>query len=492
MLEVLWQISDNPHRMSKLKIFILLVLITATYSSRSLYAYQAPANNNEVPAKAPEARGILRQAKAAARSIKNQLQRDALMDQIGAAEASTGDLEAAIETANLMRFPPIGTLREIGAQLAAANDLNRARTLGRKLKTGGPAGILPHLSDAQARKGDIAGALKTAELIENLEIRSYALASIAELQAVNGDYAGARMTQSQARKTYPPSRLRPEGDLEQLIVISQLSRGETPAARAAIASAQSPEEKFSMLIAGADVLWKKGDHAQAIEWLEEALKALPAAQDYAFLRYFAIPYQVRLGQKDAAIRAAAALSGELRVKGYMAVAITCAETKDVACVHAAADQMKLTTQHAQGSEAFGLKLMMLNITAALIDNQQPQEADRFLRILEQQSDDASFKWGIEPRLQLQRVWMLAQQGKFVEARLLAMKFRPDSVDETDRGTALRITALLETKQNGTGQSLPWAQSLRNNQNRAYALLGVAQGLLGSVEVKLRYSVIQVH
>jgi hypothetical protein len=153
--------------------------------------------------------------------------------------------------------------------------------------------------------------------------------------------------------------------------------------------------------------------------------------------------------------------------------------------------MKLTTQHAQGSETFGLKLMMLNITAALIDNQQPQEADRFLRVLEQQSDE-SFKWRIEPRLQLQRVWMLAQQGKFAEARLLAMKFRPDSVDETERETALRITALLETKHNGTSQSLPWAQSLRNNQDRAYALLGVAQGLLGSGEVKLRYSVIQVH
>jgi hypothetical protein len=176
----------------------------------------------------------------------------------------------------------------------------------------------------------------------------------------------------------------------------------------------------------------------------------------------------------------------------MAVTITCAETKDVACVHAAADQMKLTTQHTQGSEAFGLKLMMLNITAALIDNQQPQEADRFLRILEQQSDDASFKWSIEPRLQLQRVWMLAQQGKFAEARLLAMKIRPGSVDETERGTALRITALFETKQNGKSQSLPWAQSLRNNQDRAYALLGAAQGLLGSGEVKLRYSVIQVH
>ena len=70
--------------------------------------------------------------------------------------------------------------------------------------------------------------------------------------------------------------------------------------------------------------------------------------------------------------------------------------------------------------------------------------------------------------------MLAQQGKFAGARLLAMKFRPDSVDETERGTALRITALLETKQNETSQSLSWAQLLPNNQDRGYALLGVAQ------------------
>ncbi|HVS80481.1 MAG TPA: hypothetical protein VHE60_01955 [Pyrinomonadaceae bacterium] len=274
--------------------------------------------------------------------------------------------------------------------------------------------------------------------------------------------------------------------------MSQLSLGEMPAARAAIDSLRSPDEKFAAMITGAENLWKKGDHTEAIKWLEEALKALPAGQDYEFLRYFAIPYQVKLGQKDAAMLAAGALSPELRVEGYMAVAITCAETKDIACVNAAADQMKLATRHGQGSEDFGLKLMMLNVTAALIDNQQTQEAARFLRTLEQQSDDGSFKWGIEPRLQLQRVFMLAQENKFGEARSLALKMRRDSIADAERSTALRITILLETKQNGTRDSLAWARALVSAEDRAYALLGVAQGLLGIGEVKLGYGAIQVH
>ncbi|MGI8733314.1 MAG: hypothetical protein ACR2LM_08435 [Pyrinomonadaceae bacterium] len=51
--------------------------------------------------------------------------------------------------------------------------------------------------------------------------------------------------------------------------------------------------------------------------------------------------------------------------------------------------------------------MILNITAALIDNRQLREAGRLLSTLEEQTDDVSFKMGIEPGLQLQRVLILA-------------------------------------------------------------------------------------
>ena len=61
-----------------------------------------------------------------------------------------------------------------------------------------------------------------------------------------------------------------------------------------------------------------------------------------------------------------------------------------------------------------------------------------------------------------------------------------------RGHALGITALLETKQNGTSRTLPWSRTLVDVEDQAYVLLGVAQALLEMDDVKAGYSAIMVH
>ncbi|HVS80482.1 MAG TPA: hypothetical protein VHE60_01960 [Pyrinomonadaceae bacterium] len=100
--------------MSKSKRLIFLILITAVfYPGTSLYAQEAPAANNRTEAKTLAARAVLRQAETAALRIRNDLQRDPLLDQIGVAEAKAGDLDAAVQTANQTGFPPTNTLREV-------------------------------------------------------------------------------------------------------------------------------------------------------------------------------------------------------------------------------------------------------------------------------------------------------------------------------------------------------------------------------------------
>lgn len=499
MLDVPSEISDNSSRMSKLKTPVVLIFIAAavlnphTLHAHQAAANQAPANNDKSEAKTREALALLQQVKAAALRIKDNFQRDLLLEGIGVGQAKAGDFDAAIETANQASLPATNTLREMGEQLGNANDLPRAQALGRKLKVGGVATILSALANSQARKGNIDGALRSAELIGIREIRSYALESIATRQAANGDYAGAQKTFSLARETYS-SGLVSADDLEMFIVANQLSRGEMQAARVRIGSFNSPEQKFAARIAGAEELWKKGDHTEANKWLKDALKELPTGSESEILRYFAIPFQVKLSQKESAMLAAGALSSDWRVKGYMAVAITCAETKDVAGVTAAVQKMRLASRSVHGTKVseFGLKLMILNVTAALIDNGQFHEADGLLSTLERQSDDVSFKMGIEPTLQLQRVLMLALENRFGAAHSLALKMRLNSITDVHRGTALRITAYLETKKNGISQSLTWARALVNTEDRAYALLGIAQALLEIEDVKLPYSAIQIH
>jgi BioD-like phosphotransacetylase family protein len=135
--------------------------------------------------------------------------------------------------------------------------------------------------------------------------------------------------------------------------------------------------------------------------------------------------------------------------------------------------------------------MILQVTAALLDNGEFEAASRWLKSVEQHLDDVS-KSSIEPDIQLQRVFALAQQGKFDDARSLAMKMHPNRTPTFERETALRMTALLQTKKSGVASSRQWASALVDPGDRTYALLGVAQALLEIDGVRLPYSAIQIH
>jgi hypothetical protein len=128
--------------------------------------------------------------------------------------------------------------------------------------------------------------------------------------------------------------------------------------------------------------------------------------------------------------------------------VACAEAKDLEGVDTALGK----AQSARRSESedrklseFGEKLMILNVSAALIDNGEFEAAARLLTSVEEQLDDMSL-FTIGPRLQVERVFMMSLQGAFDEARSLALRMRPDVVADAERGTALRTIALLQTKE----------------------------------------------
>jgi len=210
------------------------------------------------------------------------------------------------------------------------------------------------------------------------------------------------------------------------------------------------------------------------------------------MRYLAIPTEVRLGLKERAMREAASLSSDLRTKGYAAVAVASAEEKDMPGVAAAIEKMRSTLP--AGPEDRNLSevdvmLTTLNVTAALIGIGAFEEATRLLTAVEESLDDIS-KMSIERHVQLQRVVVLAQQSKFDEGRSLALRISSNSED--DRGAALRIVALLETKMKGIASARLWASALAGAADRAYALLGISQAALGIGKTSLPYAAIQIH
>jgi len=462
--------------------FVLIVCLPA--------ASQNQVSKSDVQVQKLEARALLSQSKALALKIPEKFQQRSLLNQIGVAQANAGDLEGAFDSAQ--RASPSGTmvLDAIGEQLAELNDLPGAKALGQRLKPGAPSFFFSEIAKTYAVRGKIDEALEIAVQIPFLEGRSYALEDIAVRQAANGDETGARKTFALARAAHQKGLLTLD-DLEMIIVSDRAAKGDDTQLRATIMSWE-PDRKFSAMIGVAEQLRKQGNKTRAATWLRDALRILPEGPDYAFFRYYAIPIQVRLGAKESALAAAEAFSGEMRIEGYMAVAVTCAEEKEIPCVNTAVERMESAAKTDGTSPVlsqFVLQHMLLNITAALIDNEQFEAAGHFLAKVEAQMDDISL---VKPQSQLQRALMLSKAGKFEEARALALKMRPNEILDKARGEALRTIAWLQTKANGSDASKMWALLLSNAEDRAYALLGVAQALLDMDTFKLPYSAIQFH
>jgi aminopeptidase N len=194
-----------------------LILVTAiSVGGQSRRQQQVQDANNSVIAKTSEARSVVGQAKVAALNIKNDSQRGLVLDEIGAAEAKAGDLNAAVETANRAYPNTMATLTAIGEQLGNSNDFVKAQSIGPKLKDGQSSTVFAFIAQRQAEMGNINEALRTTEQIEAPEVRSDALKRIAQQQAANGDYSGARKTFARARVAYPADRSTPD-DVEMMI-----------------------------------------------------------------------------------------------------------------------------------------------------------------------------------------------------------------------------------------------------------------------------------
>src|SRR6266567_2212128 len=134
------------------------------------------------------------EANTDATAIKNSFQRGLVLDRIGAAVASTGDLESAAEIAKRAYPNDMTTLTAIGQQLAKSGDLSRGHAITDRLPGGSASTVLAFMAKGQAHGKTSQQAMAIAEQIKAPEVRSYALKEIAEEQAAAGDYAGARKT----------------------------------------------------------------------------------------------------------------------------------------------------------------------------------------------------------------------------------------------------------------------------------------------------------
>jgi RNA polymerase sigma factor (sigma-70 family) len=207
----------------------------------------------------PAARKVLRQALDMAKAIESKGQLRQVVDAVAAAQATLGDLEGALQTADLL-------------------DANSRFT------------ALEAIAGAQIRAGNVAGALQTASTIQWDVSKARTLQTIALAQARRGDGAGAKTTLKEARQladdlqkreaARPVQRGRPSqfpGNFRSgipsattEIALTQQLLGDSSGARQTISAIDSVQDKARALLDIGIAQAQAGKQADARETLLEA------------------------------------------------------------------------------------------------------------------------------------------------------------------------------------------------------------------------------
>jgi tetratricopeptide (TPR) repeat protein len=438
-------------------------------------------------------RQVIAIAKSAILQIKMGIQREQLLDRIGALQAKSGNLAGAVETANEAYPETMRTLAAIGEKVAEGNNAaGEVEKFDKTLKGGETSTVFDFVAQTQAKNGLIEEALKTAGKIKAPEVRVDALLRIAEQQACRGDDSGARKTLRLASSLGRAERF-DSASIEPTMAEFQFSRGDVQAARSTLnSSSESASAKAAILISAAEILLERGNPTEAGKLLDEAIKEIPSRVES--LKYLAIPISVKLGRTGFAEHLASTLSLSVRVKGYIALATTCAEVKDIPCVQSALKKMRTSTEEQSRTNKFAVfetNLLERNVSAALIDAREFDMGEAVIVSIEEHLEKDSAPM-ILPDLNFQRAVSLALQGRFNEARKTSMSLAMKQPPYDYRGTALCVIASLEAKSAGQIVVQSWIDPLPDSEDRSYALIGLAERLLEIEDTKLPYSAIQMH
>jgi hypothetical protein len=438
-----------------------------------------------------DVKSLIQEARTAALHVKNDFQRGLVLDEVGVLQATAQDFDGALTTARTAYPHTTQTLRALGKVLS--QNESSLNAISPRLKPGEASTIFYSVAMDGVAQGNVAKALASAKRIPTPEVRSSALREIAQAQAASGDEAGARSSLEEANRLYASQRSSEADDLMS-VAEGQLARGDSSGARRTIDRISEKEMRSAALISGAEQLNKKEDAVSASVWLSDALKGLPQGRGTEFIRYMAIPLQVKLGDVESAGKFAETTTADMRVKAFGAIAVTCAEQKGEKCLAPVIMKIRaLSTSSGSDDDmtAFAAKLQLLNVSAALIEHGQLAIANELLDFIQANMDDIS-KLSLQREVQLERAVILAKQNEFAHCRDFALKMQPNSIADVQRGTALRTLAFLQTTSQGAAATRSWATSLHDPEDRAYTLLGMAQAILGVGDIRLPYSAINIH
>jgi hypothetical protein len=226
-------------------------IVTATLIATSVFAQStAPKRQPELSSRLKLAQQYCEKGLTEAQAIKDEDKRDFVLEEISVAQADAGDVAGALRTSGSIqrvdrkRRP----MQAIASAQAKAGNLPAAREIAEKLAEGKEtidSTTLFLISKGQAEAGDVPGALRTADEIDNAgkngrndRYKIYLLYDIAVAQVKFRDVAGALRTISE-RATDPKIKAM----ALRKVAAEQVKAGDSKGAESTIAMMPTNEDK---------------------------------------------------------------------------------------------------------------------------------------------------------------------------------------------------------------------------------------------------------
>lgn len=438
----------------------------------------APAEENG-PQLLQEARKIRRLAVEEARKVGDGMAKTTLFANVAVSQARAGDLQDAFETAHgLPDTERNAALRSIVWAQAEKGDVATALETAARIEDNRLKALaLSEVAVAQARAGNFAGAVSTAKLIDVFPPPSALLAfdRIARLQFRAGDRASARQTLHEATAwiVLKTKESQPRDSYRSSAVSSLASIASTQSRMGDARGAAETREQIGKFL----------EEMQNPDARESALasmvRALAAAGDFVFARETA--EQMKPGHhRD---RALASIATEEARAGNLPAARETLETMEAPSEIAHARTSIGLIQSNQGDPLGAIQTAaaipdakargeaLAGLATVFLGQRRPEPAATALAQALQAAETAG-KEGMGPEFWRDVAEAQARSGNVFTALQTARTIQ----DGNNRGWAMQFVARMESAEGDWHVALSWAEEETSPLVRAYALLGVADGL----------------
>jgi hypothetical protein len=426
------------------------------------------------------ARVYLLEAQKSAAQVRQDFTRNQLLDKIATGLAKTGDFEGALQIVQGIYPSGFEAVKEIGTGMVAAGKVAEAKAMAKRLPGGEGSSLLAFVAEAEAQSGDVEAAIATANAIDAPEVKREAMRNVAAAQVKAGNLAAARETFRNWPEPEPGPAETPAllADRVTAAIAEALVPKDFQAALKMASGIHNPQEEVGTYFGIVFGLIDAGDIAHAKVALSQLREvAGPHRVSYPISYMLAkVGLMSEALETARAIQGADPESQGAQAKALTTIAILQAEQGNSHTALKTVAEIGTHQRKPGPMTEFLRHEALLSVARAQTNAGDPHGAIETVKGVPLTTPaDAVLKHAVL----FERAYAWAKAGEFSQALAVAKQMhKGGDLVPGERADAMRTLAAIQAHKGEAENTAQWAAALSDAIDRAAAFLGIAEGLEG--------------